>query len=147
MSGSDYERELVTAFAEMDYPAMRAPSSGACTQRELPDVLVGFGKRTTPWAIELKSTKQNAAYYTNEEVERLVYFATMFGAKPRLGARFKRPGKDRKYYFKHPADARQTEQSYVVDAEDADVDATVLNVTRETFDTGNVERTIEELIE
>ena len=40
MGGDTYERELVNTFDQLNLPAMRAPSSGAATTRELPDVIV-----------------------------------------------------------------------------------------------------------
>lgn len=36
-----YERELVSALDECGYVAMRAPSSGSATDRDLPDLLAG----------------------------------------------------------------------------------------------------------
>jgi len=41
MGGARYERELVNALDACGYVAMRAPASGAATDRELPDVLAG----------------------------------------------------------------------------------------------------------
>lgn len=43
MGGDTYERELVNTITELDIAAMRAPSSGAATNRNLPDVIASFG--------------------------------------------------------------------------------------------------------
>ena len=42
--GSRRERELVNKLDEDGYAVMRAPASGAATERELPDVLAGDGE-------------------------------------------------------------------------------------------------------
>lgn len=42
MSGDRYERELVNTLTTVGMAALRAPSSGSATDRELPDVLVGM---------------------------------------------------------------------------------------------------------
>ena len=39
--GSRYERELVNRFESCGWGALRCPSSGGATDRELPDVIVG----------------------------------------------------------------------------------------------------------
>ena len=40
--GGNYERELVNSLEAAGIPAMRAPSSGSATQRELPDIVAGM---------------------------------------------------------------------------------------------------------
>jgi Holliday junction resolvase len=93
---------------------MRAPSSGAATTRDLPDVL--FSKVCQPLiAGELKTTGGNVAYYASDEVEALRQFATAFSAKPRLLARYKQ---DTTYYGWRIDDARVTDTGrYAVDRE------------------------------
>jgi len=105
MDGSQYERKLARYLDDNGYYIMRAPSSGAATKRELPDLL--WSKRGVPTiAGELKATSQNVAYYDKEEVEALTRFANAFGAEARLIARFKG---DTSYYMFWPADARETD--------------------------------------
>jgi Holliday junction resolvase len=101
--GDRRERELVNLLDERGFAVMRAPASGAATDRELPDVLAGDGE--VFYAIEAKSSSGRPIYLTGEEVEALVYFSRNFGAKPRIAARFDRED----WYFFHPADLHVTD--------------------------------------
>ena len=101
--GDRRERELVNLLDEAGFAVMRAPASGAATERELPDVLAGNGE--TFYAIEAKSSAGNPIYLTGEEIEALIYFARNFGAKPRVGVRFDRED----WYFFHPGDLHHTD--------------------------------------
>jgi holliday junction resolvase Hjr len=117
--GDRRERELVNALDEAGFAVMRAPASGAATERELPDVLAGDGE--VFYAIEAKSSSGNPIYLTGEEVEALTYFARNFGAKPRIGVRFDRED----WYFFHPADLYVTDGgNYRVKKETAIADGT-----------------------
>ena len=84
--GERRERELVNRLDAEGFAVMRAPASGSATDRELPDVLAGNGERF--YAIEAKSSRGDPIYLDAEEVEALRYFATSFGALPRIGIRF-----------------------------------------------------------
>lgn len=85
--GDTRERELTRLLHDLGWQAMRAPASGSSTDRELPDVLAGKDGHFI--AEELKaSSSDDKVYFTQEEVEALVYFAEQFGATPLLGARF-----------------------------------------------------------
>lgn len=84
--GERRERELVNRLDEIGFAVMRAPASGSATERELPDVLAGDGERF--YAIEAKSSNGNPIYLDGEEVGALCYFASSFGARPRIGIRF-----------------------------------------------------------
>jgi len=87
--GDRRERELVNALDGAGFAVMRAPASGAATERELPDVLAGDGE--TFYAIEAKSSAGDPIYLTGEEVEALLFFARNFGgAKARIAVRFDR---------------------------------------------------------
>ena len=101
--GDRRERELVNELDEAGFAVMRAPASGAATDRDLPDVLAGDGERF--YAIEAKSSAGDPIYLTGEEVEALIYFAQNFGAKPRIGVRFDRED----WYFFHPGDLYVTD--------------------------------------
>ncbi|WP_132058981.1 Holliday junction resolvase Hjc [Halorussus amylolyticus] len=100
--GNRRERELVNRLDEAGFAVMRAPASGAATERELPDVLAGDGD--VFYAVEAKSSSGDPIYLTGEEVEALVYFSRNFGAKPKIGVRFDRED----WFFFHPADVHQT---------------------------------------
>jgi Holliday junction resolvase len=117
--GDRRERELVNELDEAGFAVMRAPASGAATDRELPDVLAGDGE--TFYAIEAKSSAGDPIYLTGEEVEALVYFSRNFGAKPRIAVRFDRED----WYFFHPGDLYTTDGgNYRVKKETALADGT-----------------------
>jgi Holliday junction resolvase len=110
---------LVNALDEAGFAVMRAPASGAATERELPDVLAGDGD--TFYAIEAKSSAGDPIYLTGEEVEALTFFARNFGAKARIAVRFDRED----WYFFHPGDLYTTDAgSYRVKKEKALADGT-----------------------
>ena len=106
--GSRRERELVDALDEADMAVMRAPASGAATERELPDVLAGDGNQFI--AIEAKSSGGDPIYIEGREVDELKYFADSFGAIPLIGVKFDVEYGDPAYgdddnpswYFFHP---------------------------------------------
>lgn len=149
MTGSRYERQLVNALTESDYPAIRVPTSGSGTDRSLPDVLAG--KRTErgfagetetlseTWAIELKTTSSTTAYVDELEVEQLGGFAYDFGAMPLIAARFKRPGgSGQEFLLVRPTDCRTTDGGqYGVPESDAEERA--LAIVRPSTDTQDAE--------
>ncbi len=120
--GDRRERELVNLLDENGFAVMRAPASGAATDRELPDVLAGDAESF--YAIEAKSSGGDPIYLTGEEVEALVYFSRNFGAKPRIAVRFDRED----WYFFHPGDLHVTDggnyrvkkETALADGEDLD---------------------------
>jgi Holliday junction resolvase len=117
--GNRRERELVNALDDAGFAVMRAPASGAATERELPDVLAGNAEDF--YAIEAKSSSGRPIYLEGEEVENLVYFARNFGAKPRIAVRFDRED----WFFFHPGDLYTTDKgSYRVKKETALADGT-----------------------
>ncbi len=101
--GDRRERELVNRLDEAGFAVMRAPASGAATDRDLPDVLAGDGERF--YAIEAKSSSGDPIYLDGEEVESLIYFSQNFGAKARIGVRFDQED----WYFFHPGDLYTTD--------------------------------------
>jgi len=119
--GDRLERELVTKLDDAGFAVMRAPASGAATERELPDVLAGNGDIFL--AIEAKARAEDHIYLSGEEVEALVYFSRNFGAKPRVGVRYDRED----WVFFHPADLHVTDGgNYRVTKERALADGTDL---------------------
>lgn len=100
--GDRRERELVNLLNDRGFAVMRAPSSGAGTTRDLPDVIAGNGE--TFYTFEVKSSKGNPVYLTGDEVESLVYFAQNFGGRARIAVRFDRED----WAFFHPTDLHQT---------------------------------------
>ncbi len=119
--GDRRERELVNILDENGFAVMRAPSSGAGTDRELPDVLAGNG--IDFFAIEAKSSAGDPIYLTEEEVKGLKFFSTNFGAEPRIGVRFDRED----WYFFDPDELYRTDSgNYRVKKEKALADGTDL---------------------
>lgn len=84
--GDRRERELVNRLDDAGFAVMRAPASGSATARDLPDVLAGNGTRF--YAIEAKASSGDPIYLDAAEVDALAFFATNFGAEPRIGVRF-----------------------------------------------------------
>lgn len=106
MDGSNEERRLIRWVDQLGYQPMRAPASGAATDRELPDVLFGKEEGEFFWVGELKTDANGYGYVTVREVEELKTFAKAFNAEPRL---ILRPGGDRVFYFIHPDECDRTD--------------------------------------
>lgn len=94
--GSRRERELVNRLDELGWAVMRAPSSGAATARNLPDVLAGDDGYSV--AIEAKSSSGKPIYIDGAEIDALLDFAFAFGAHPLVGVRFDHEP----WLFEHP---------------------------------------------
>lgn len=130
--GTRYEQQLVRFLHDAGYGALRLPSSGSATDRDLPDVLAGYpvvypyGKHdrievedrshvqsdrfaTDTLAVELKSGKATTLYVDESEVEDLRAFAERWGATTYLGARPTTQATGREHYLVRPDDARRTD--------------------------------------
>ena len=90
--GTRAERELLHLFWENEWAAMRSAGSGSTT-RPSPDILAGKNRKTL--AIECKSIKSKSHYFSKEEIDQLLIFSELFGAKPLIGMRFDNIG----WYF------------------------------------------------
>lgn len=123
--GSKYERELVNTLDALGYGALRLPSSGSATARDLPDILachrVG-GHKTYLWAVEAKAGSDTTLYVEEGEVQALRAFAETWGARPYLSARFTSRDSPTCHYLVRPEDARRTDSGLyglpVADIED-----------------------------
>lgn len=107
--GAARERELVNRFDADGWGALRLPSSGSRTARELPDVLAGRKLETDygqAWAIELKSGQATTLYVDASEVDDLRAFAHRWGARPLLAARFTTQASSTATYLIEPERAR-----------------------------------------
>lgn len=97
--GDRRERELVNKLDDAGFAVMRAPASGAATDRELPDILAGNDGDF--YAIEAKSSSEKPIYLDGEDdIDALLFFADNFGAKARIAVRFDRED----WYFFHPSE-------------------------------------------
>lgn len=94
--GARLERELVSELDQRGYAVMRAPSSGAATERDLPDVLASNGE--TIVAVEAKSSSGKPIYVGKDEIQALTRFSQRFQATPLVGVRFNREP----WYFHDP---------------------------------------------
>ena len=117
--GARYERELVNALREAGWGALRLPSSGSATERELPDILAGTpeavagpdGERalSSLWAVEAKCGNSSTLYVDGDEVTALIEYAQRWGARPLLGARYTTRDMGKFHYLVLPGDARITD--------------------------------------
>lgn len=122
--GARYERNLVNLLDEAGLGALRIPSSGSSTERDLPDILVGEPVKdpTRPelngwglshlWFLELKSGGATTLYVDKREVEALERVASTWGGTPLLAARFTTQASPTHYYLVRPDDARETDTSF-----------------------------------
>lgn len=133
MTGARYERETVDRLDAAGYAAIRIPSSGSRTDRDLPDVLAGrpvvypYGPHdrieiedrgdvqsdrfaADALAIEVKSGQAPTLYADAAEVAALERFADRFGARAFLAARSTQRGTPTATFLVAPADARRTDE-------------------------------------
>ncbi len=84
--GSDAERELIHAFwATNEWTACRVAGSGSMKYPS-PDIIAN--KAGINLAIECKATNSKYQYLEKREVEELVAYAKMAGARPLVAVRF-----------------------------------------------------------
>lgn len=109
VDGDAKERELVREIDGAErWVAMRAPSSGSATSRDLPDVLAGNRGRTL--VVELKSSGGDPIYIEQEEVEALQRFARAFGGEAKIACRWSsRSLQDSTFYFSDPGRLYRTD--------------------------------------
>ncbi|MCR5026694.1 MAG: Holliday junction resolvase [Methanobrevibacter sp.] len=100
--GSAEERDLVHKLWDRNFAAMRAPASGGATKRPLPDVVAGNGK--VYLAIEVKTTTKDKVYIEEPQIDALLEFSKIFGAKAYIGVKFKY----KKWLFLEPENAERT---------------------------------------
>jgi Holliday junction resolvase len=128
MAGARIERQLVNTYTSLGWGALRTPSSGSATDRDLPDVLTGHphqdpvGVATSEaYAIEVKATSQTTAYVRHDELNGLTRFANRFGAQPLVAAYFKQQGGERSRYYLVPlGELRMTDKNAGVPEATAD---------------------------
>ena len=87
--GTRADRELLHLFWENEWAAMRSAGSGS-TSRPSPDILAS--KNNNTFAIECKSIKHNSQHFNKKEIDQLLLFSNLFGAKPIIGMRFDKEG-------------------------------------------------------
>lgn len=129
--GSAYERETVRRFRDAGWGALRLPSSGSATDRDLPDLFAGKpiqARRgqatddvelfTNAMAVELKSGKADILYIDPEEVDALIRFCETWGCRAYLGVRSTQQATPTATFCIAPDDARRTDGGrYAVDVD------------------------------
>jgi len=112
--GTNGEREVIRSFWSLGWVAMRAAGSGS-THYPCPDIIAGkLGKRIV---VECKVTAEKRKYFTIDEINQLVYFASHFGAEPFVAVKF--PQKS--WFFFTIEDLKKTENSYIIASEDCEI--------------------------
>jgi Holliday junction resolvase len=109
--GSDAERELIHAFwATKVWTACRVAGSGSMKYPS-PDIIAN--KAGINLAIECKATSSKYQYLEKREVEELIAYAEMSGARPLVAVRFFR----KEWRFLNPDDLEDSGLNFGVSQE------------------------------
>jgi len=85
---ADYERVIVNRFWDYGFAVMRAPSSSGTSKMPRPDVLAGCAKKNMLFALEIKTSRQEAFYIQEEQIQGLRQFSDRIGAQPYVAVKF-----------------------------------------------------------
>jgi len=110
--GSNGEREIVKAFWENGWAAIRSPGSGS-SRLPSPDIIAGTKNRKI--VIEAKVTKENKKYFDNEEISQLKHFGEVFGAEIWVAVKFQKE----KWIFVTLEDLTVSGESFVLTKQQA----------------------------
>jgi holliday junction resolvase Hjr len=105
IKGSNAEREIVKMFWAVGWGAIRSAGSGSM-QFPSPDVLAGNKIRRL--ALEVKATKEEKKYFSEEEIKQLFDFSGYFGAEPWFAIKFNNFG----WVFVNPEDLEKTKTGF-----------------------------------
>ena len=109
--GINAERELIHLFWQThDWAACRIAGSGSIKYPSA-DVLASNSKRKL--AIEAKVTKDQAKYFSLDELSQLREFSRLFGAEPWIAVKFK----NHDWFFISLDDLKKTKSNFVVTSE------------------------------
>jgi len=109
--GSNAERDLLHSFWNSGWACMRAAGSGSICWPE-PDLIAGKNKKI--FAIECKTSGDEAKYIEKREVEELIHFSKLMEAEPLLAIRFN----NRKWKFLKPEEMTEKGKSFMVTKEE-----------------------------
>ncbi len=110
IKGTRAERELIRMFWASGWAAIRSAGSGSMHYPS-PDILAGNKIRIL--ATEVKSTKDDKKYFSEEDKKELINFSEYFGAEPWIAIKFQN-----KWVFVNPEDLGKTKENYVFSVED-----------------------------
>ena len=106
--GTNAERDLIHKFNDNGWVAIRSAGSGSMHYPS-PDILAGNNLRRL--AIECKAVNDLKKYFTQKEVDELLFFASRFGAEPWVAVRFDRID----WFFLTIEDLEKKDRSYYAD--------------------------------
>ncbi len=109
--GINYERKLVDLLHEMGYAAVRVAGSGA---KALPCPDVVACHKGDILAIEVKTTRKNQVYLSDNQVDDLKIYSRNAGAKPLVAVKFTHLD----WYFLEPSEIPRTDGSVLVVSRD-----------------------------
>ena len=108
--GCNAERELIHAFWSVSWTACRVAGSGSM-KYPAPDIIAN--KKGINLAIECKATSSKYQYLEKREIDELVAYARMAGARPLIAVRFNR----REWRFLNPDDLQCSGLNLVITPE------------------------------
>ena len=111
--GISGEREFIHILDRLGFAVLRAPSSGAGTKLDRPDIIAG--RKGLHLAIEVKSTRKETLYIEKESVNQLVRFSIKFGADPIVAIKFMRKG----WFLLEPKHLTKKNKTFKVSLDDA----------------------------
>jgi Holliday junction resolvase len=83
--GSIYERELLHLFFDSGFSGVRVAGSGASSIPS-PDLVIGRAGQVL--AFEVKSTVSDYVYISKSQLNNLLSFSKVFGARPLVAVKF-----------------------------------------------------------
>lgn len=108
--GINAERELVHLFWKKGWAAIRIAGSGSIRYPSA-DILASNGLRKL--AIECKTTRTKKKYLKKKEIKNFKKFASIFGAEPWIGIKFKKT----EWLFLSLDDLKKTKNSFLITME------------------------------
>ena len=108
--GINAERELVHKFWSNGWCAHRIAGSGS-SRYPSPDIIAAKEKRMV--AVEVKSTKNDKRYFSEEDIKQIEVFSEMFGAEAWIALKFIR--KD--WFFIKTGELNKTKKGFCASLE------------------------------
>jgi Holliday junction resolvase len=112
--GSNAERELLHYFWNNGWACMRAAGSGSIQWPE-PDLIAGKDQKR--FAIECKTSGDEAKYIEKKQVLDLIEFSKIMNVEPLLAIKFN----NKKWKFFRPEEMNQTEKSFMISKEEIEL--------------------------